>query len=56
MSFIKQGISFQNQAVVDIIDNKETCEKCHKKLNLLNSSDGIVICDNCGYENKIKDM
>ena len=56
MSMIKQGASFQ-QGVVDVIDGGESvCEKCGNELNLMESSEGNIPCNQCGHSNRIEDM
>jgi len=52
---IKSGQAFE-QAVVDVIDPATKCEKCGEKLDIMSSTNGIVKCDKCGFENPIKEM
>lgn len=55
MAMTKFGTSFEN-AVVDVVDGAQACEKCKKPLNLLESKEGSVECRSCGHQNKIEDM
>ncbi len=56
MAMIRHGVSFQN-SVVEVLDTPDTkCEKCETPLNMMTSTNGVVICGKCGHPNKIKNM
>ncbi len=55
MTMTKRGTSFNN-AIVEIVDNQQSCEKCGVALNLMEARDGVVPCPSCNFENKIKNM
>jgi ribosomal protein L37AE/L43A len=55
MAMTKYGTSFDN-SIVEVVDGAQTCEKCKAPLNLLESKEGLVSCQSCGFENKIVDM
>ncbi len=54
MAFYKNADSNFNLNIVEVM-NEQKCEKCERSLNLLKSKNGIVICDKCGFENKLSE-
>ncbi len=56
MAFFKIADSnFQNQ-VIDIIHDKQNCDNCNNKLDLLHTNNGKVKCSKCGHENVVSEM